>query len=41
MEKIVKGIRNRKKGKPVRFVFDKEIDPFAPGIPCETIGPFS
>jgi polyphosphate kinase len=27
MEKIEKGIRNRKKGKPVRFVFDKEIDP--------------
>ncbi|MEO6730283.1 MAG: polyphosphate kinase 1 [Ferruginibacter sp.] len=26
MEKIEKGIRNRKKGKPVRFVFDKEID---------------
>lgn len=27
MEKIEKGIKNRKKGKPVRFVFDKEIDP--------------
>ena len=27
MEKIEKGIRNRKKGKPVRFSFDKEIDP--------------
>ncbi|CAN5383002.1 polyphosphate kinase 1 [soil metagenome] len=27
MEKIEKGLRNRKKGKPVRFVFDKEIDP--------------
>lgn len=26
MEKIEKGIKNRKKGKPVRFVFDKEID---------------
>ena len=27
MEKIEKGLRNRKKGKPVRFVFDKDIDP--------------
>jgi polyphosphate kinase len=27
MEKLEKGIKNRKKGKPVRFVFDKEIDP--------------
>lgn len=27
MEKIEKGLKNRKKGKPVRFVFDKEIDP--------------
>lgn len=27
MEKLEKGIRNRKKGKPVRFGFDKEIDP--------------
>ncbi|HMO60653.1 MAG TPA: polyphosphate kinase 1 [Ferruginibacter sp.] len=27
MEKIEKGLRNRKKGKPVRFVFDKEIEP--------------
>ncbi len=27
MEKLEKGIRNRKRGKPVRFVFDKEIDP--------------
>jgi polyphosphate kinase len=26
MEKIEKGLKNRKKGKPVRFVFDKEID---------------
>ena len=26
MEKIETGIKNRKKGKPVRFVFDKEID---------------
>ncbi|MEP7106694.1 MAG: polyphosphate kinase 1 [Ferruginibacter sp.] len=26
MEKIEKGIKNRKKGKPVRLVFDKEID---------------
>lgn len=26
MEKLEKGIKNRKKGKPVRFVFDKEID---------------
>src|SRR5450432_3978296 len=26
MEKIEKGIKNRKKGKPVRFIFDKEID---------------
>ncbi|MCW3089736.1 MAG: ppk1 [Ferruginibacter sp.] len=26
MEKIEKGIKNRKKGKPVRFSFDKEID---------------
>lgn len=27
IQKIEKGIKNRKKGKPVRFVFDKEIDP--------------
>ncbi len=26
IQKIEKGIRNRKKGKPVRFVFDKDID---------------
>lgn len=27
IQKIEKGIKNRKKGKPVRFVFDKDIDP--------------
>lgn len=27
IQKIEKGLRNRKKGKPVRFVFDKDIDP--------------
>jgi polyphosphate kinase len=27
IQKIEKGLKNRKKGKPVRFVFDKEIDP--------------
>lgn len=27
MEKIEKGLKNRKKGKPVRFVFDKDIPP--------------
>jgi polyphosphate kinase len=27
MEKLEKGIRNRKKGKPVRFIFDRGIDP--------------
>ncbi len=27
MEKLEKGIKNRKKGKPVRFIFDREIDP--------------
>ncbi|GAC1382322.1 MAG: polyphosphate kinase 1 [Ginsengibacter sp.] len=27
IEKIEKGVKNRKKGKPVRFLFDKEIDP--------------
>lgn len=26
IQKIEKGLRNRKKGKPVRFIFDKEID---------------
>ncbi len=26
-EKILKGIRDRRKGKPVRFIYDKEIDP--------------
>ncbi|WP_369791998.1 polyphosphate kinase 1 [Sediminibacterium sp. C3] len=26
-EKIEKGIKNRRKGKPVRFVYDKEMDP--------------
>ncbi len=26
IQKIEKGIKNRKKGKPVRFIFDKEID---------------
>ena len=28
IQKIEKGIKNRKKGKPVRLVFDKDIDPF-------------
>ena len=27
MEKLEKGIKNRKKGKPVRFIFDRDIDP--------------
>ena len=27
MEKIAKGVKNRRKGKPVRFVYDKEMDP--------------
>ncbi len=27
IQKIERGLKNRKKGKPVRFVFDKEIDP--------------
>ncbi len=27
IQKIEKGLKSRKKGKPVRFVFDKEIDP--------------
>lgn len=27
VQKIEKGLRNRRKGKPVRFVYDKEIDP--------------
>ena len=27
IDKIEKGIRNRRKGKPVRFIYDKEIDP--------------
>jgi len=27
IQKIEKGLKNRKKGKPVRFVFDKSIDP--------------
>jgi polyphosphate kinase len=27
IQKIQKGLKNRKKGKPVRFVFDKDIDP--------------
>jgi len=27
VQKIEKGLKNRKKGKPVRFVYDKEIDP--------------
>jgi len=27
IQKIEKGLKNRKKGKPVRFIFDKEIDP--------------
>jgi polyphosphate kinase len=27
IQKIEKGIKNRKKGKPVRFVYDKDIDP--------------
>ncbi len=27
IQKIEKGIKNRKKGKPVRFIFDKAIDP--------------
>ncbi len=28
IQKIQKGLKNRKKGKPVRFVYDKDIDPF-------------
>ncbi len=28
IQKIQKGLKNRKKGKPVRFVFDKEIDSY-------------
>ena len=27
IQKIEKGLKNRKKGKPVRFIYDKEIDP--------------
>jgi polyphosphate kinase len=27
IEKIAKGLKNRRKGKPVRFVYDKEMDP--------------
>jgi polyphosphate kinase len=27
IDKIEKGIRNRRKGKPVRFIYDREIDP--------------
>ncbi len=27
MEKIEKGLKNRKRGKPVRFIFDKDIEP--------------
>lgn len=27
MQKIEKGLKNRKRGKPVRFIYDKEIDP--------------
>ncbi len=27
MEKLLKGLKNRRKGKPVRFVYDKEMDP--------------
>ncbi|MEO6455104.1 MAG: polyphosphate kinase 1 [Ginsengibacter sp.] len=27
IQKIEKGLKNRRKGKPVRFIFDKEIDP--------------
>ena len=27
IQKIEKGLKNRKKGKPVRLVYDKEIDP--------------
>ncbi len=27
IQKIEKGVRNRRKGKPVRFVYDKEMDP--------------
>ena len=26
IQKIEKGLKNRKKGKPVRFIFDKDID---------------
>ena len=28
IQKIERGLKNRKKGKPVRFIFDKTIDPF-------------
>jgi Polyphosphate kinase len=27
IQKIEKGLKNRRKGKPVRFVYDREMDP--------------
>ena len=32
IQKIEKGLKNRRKGKPVRFVYDKEMDPGLLGI---------
>ncbi len=38
IQKIEKGIKNRKKGKPVRLVFDKEIDPSLLTYLVKTLG---
>jgi len=38
IQKIEKGLKNRKKGKPVRFVFDKEIDPSLLGYLIKRLG---
>ena len=38
IQKIEKGLKNRKKGKPVRFVFDKDIDPCITCLFGKTVG---
>ena len=40
IQKIEKGLKNRRKGKPVRFVYDQEMDPGLAGIPYPPIESF-
>ncbi len=39
IQKIEKGLKNRRKGKPVRFVYDKDMDKGTAGLPHQTAQP--